>query len=508
MYQILSVDDDATIREGIVQIIKQHFGDEVTVHQAANGLEAVETACAVPVDIIVADIKMPLCSGTEMMERLGRLGFRGSVIIVSGFDDYAFVRKAMKLGADDYILKPVDEAELVSLIKNAMRSVEIRRTQSDSMVGESFQKKLLEQQYRLRQMLFSEQSAKENQSGKIMLAVMDFRAAYTSGDDEQTDLRMRLDKISAQCIADDKKAEIEIIQGEIESLWCIAFVCKKEVPSGLRDALTKKLQELNIRYGISLQPVCINQAHEAWKQAIDRIERHFYDITPVKEADQEYPFDSLQKEVLDALSSCDKALLSASFTRLMGLLCYRSVPTEQVRQLLIELVYSLMDQNNQFISTIGRFKFSDLDVVGIIQESTSASHMRDSAMNCFSAYMDDVRQKQLSEHSGGDEDFTILKIKKMIEENYRTDISLSTISASLELHPNYVSTLFRKKTGMTYSQYLRKVRIDKAKELMAETNLKLYAIAAKVGYKDNAHFYRAFKEETGIPPAHYKKNIR
>ena len=72
---------------------------------------------------------------------------------------------------------------------------------------------------------------------------------------------------------------------------------------------------------------------------------------------------------------------------------------------------------------------------------------------------------------------------------------------------DYLSTLFKTETGTTYSQYLRALRVKKAADLMRTTNLKVYEIAERVGYSDTASFYRVFKEELGVSPARYKRNL-
>ena len=85
-------------------------------------------------------------------------------------------------------------------------------------------------------------------------------------------------------------------------------------------------------------------------------------------------------------------------------------------------------------------------------------------------------------------------------------MSLGEISEKLGLHPNYLSSLFRHKTGETFSDYLRKVRMEKAVALMTDTNLKIYEIACEVGYGDSAQFYRAFKQAMGVSPGEYKRH--
>ena len=103
--------------------------------------------------------------------------------------------------------------------------------------------------------------------------------------------------------------------------------------------------------------------------------------------------------------------------------------------------------------------------------------------------------------------YNVSKGKRLLEQEYMKEISLTEISERLGIHPNYLSTLFKTETGITYSQYLRSLRVKKASEMMRTTYVKVNEIAERVGYSDTASFYRVFKEELGMSPARYKRSL-
>lgn len=512
MHQILVVDDDPVIRGGIIQIIGRHFEDAVRVFQAGSGLEALEIVCAEAIDIIVADIKMPVCGGIEMLERMHGLGLNPAVIIVSGFDEYEYVRKAMKLGAKDYILKPVVEEELVCLLRNCMQNI-ARGRSAEALSGPhtaSLLHEEYEQQYYLRQLLSP--GPQEDISGlghkKILVAAVDcLRGGQGAFGGEKSVLFIQYRQLATECIQVANLEGVRVVLGQAGGYWCLCFISDADIP--LVEILEKQLKKMDVRHGVAGRCYAATQGAAAWQEAVVKLEYHFYDISPVMEPDKEFPFDDVQKELLAAIRGHDILNCERLLYRIFGLCCYRNVPPDKARQFFVEHIYNLMMQENSFIRVMASYKFTSMDIVQIIQESTSASVMRDGMVSALATYIAAVEEKKKEQvGAAGDEDYTVQKVKYYIEKNYHTDISLGEISNNLGLHPNYLSTLFRKKKGITYSQYLRKVRIDKAKELLEDTNLKLYDIAARVGYKDNAHFYRAFKEETGVSPAHYKKNIQ
>ncbi|MCI5970585.1 MAG: AraC family transcriptional regulator, partial [Oscillospiraceae bacterium] len=101
---------------------------------------------------------------------------------------------------------------------------------------------------------------------------------------------------------------------------------------------------------------------------------------------------------------------------------------------------------------------------------------------------------------------TVKKITDYVSSNYSKTITLDSLSEIVELSPNYISTLFYKETGTNFKDYLISVRIDKAKELLKTTQLKIYQIAHSVGYEDARYFGDIFFRIVGCLPSQYRKN--
>ena len=103
---------------------------------------------------------------------------------------------------------------------------------------------------------------------------------------------------------------------------------------------------------------------------------------------------------------------------------------------------------------------------------------------------------------------TVKRVKSMIQEFYQSGITLDEIASKLNITPEYLGTQFHKEMGITFSTYMKNYRINKAKELLCGTHLKLYQIAAKVGYSDPKYFSKVFREVTGQLPADYRKTLK
>ena len=102
---------------------------------------------------------------------------------------------------------------------------------------------------------------------------------------------------------------------------------------------------------------------------------------------------------------------------------------------------------------------------------------------------------------------TLKKAVRYVEENYNTAISLQEVADRVYLTPAYLSDQFRKETGKTFTEYLKHLRIDKARKLLQISELKVSEIADMVGYQDCSYFNRLFKQYTGKTPNEYRKQL-
>src|SRR5690242_20336929 len=117
MYKILIVDDEKGIREGMRYLLNwEDYGVEI-VGEASNGLEALSLISVHKPHIIITDIKMPIINGIELIKEIQVRQIETRIIILSGYDDFSYVREAMKYGAENYLLKPIDQEELTNSIR-------------------------------------------------------------------------------------------------------------------------------------------------------------------------------------------------------------------------------------------------------------------------------------------------------------------------------------------------------------------------------------------------------
>ncbi len=505
MQEILIVDDDQTIRDGLHVMIRS-FAQDAVIHMAGNGEEALEKVCTTCIGLIFTDIKMPVLGGLELLEKLAQMEYRGESVIISGFDDFDFVRQAMRLGVSDYLLKPVSTQELKAVYDGCMRRIRLK-TSRFGLRGafvKSQMEEIYAQQALVERLLAEPGKAQEclkdhgipearqvwagvlGPFGRGQVSIMDKQAAYMTG-------------ISlVEPFLEESPAWL--IQGEFHGLW-VLLVFFQEAPGDAAEKLFQALLSKEIRYGAVRELFPVEKLPDAYLRALGAMESFFYDL-PGEEAGpaEEYPFPQQTAKAVSAIAACDTSEAMEAIGRLFSMVCLQKPGVDDVRKLFASIVYTLMNKNRDFIGIVGKYKFTDKDIVHQVGEAPTVSSLKKSLLSLMHIYIDALNEKLMSK-----DEYAIQRAKSYVDNSFQGNASVSEISERLGLHPNYFSSLFKHRTGQTFSDYLRSVRIKKAVELMTTTNLKVYEIACQVGYNDNAQFYRAFMQVTGVPPGQFKK---
>ncbi|MEG0942204.1 MAG: response regulator [Angelakisella sp.] len=506
MQDVLIVDDDRVILEGLHRMVAS-FAPEVHIHTATNGNEALEKVCSGCIGIIFTDIKMPVCSGIEMLEKLKKLGYEGETVIISGFDDYEFVRHAMKLGASDYLLKPVVLKELETVYRDCSLRLSLRKHVCQDTQQSSPLKDMYFCQAQLELLL-----QKPEEVSNFLKALPDDRCACVMalavdifGRGSISDMSRQSAALMMQSYIEDCCHDIPtvVIQGEQNKRW-ITLIFTTDYSMGSHgDALRRKLIHAGFKLGCSGEPLPAFEVLTAYGKALDGLEDFFYDLPSEPHQGNTCTVESLLEGMLEHIAACNMAAFSDTAARFFNLICLQHPSADTLKQSLSTLIYSVMKKNNRFISVVGRYKFTEHDIAHAIQESSTVSYLKKQFISIIDLYISEISGQCLS-----DDDCILQKIRSLVSQGYGGNLSTSSVSEQLGLHPNYFCALFKQKTGETFTDYLRSVRIKKAMELMATTNLKMYEIALMVGYHDNAHFYRAFKQVSGVSPGHYKQHPR
>ena len=124
--RILIVEDEVMIREGLARLIKSHTGHTV-IGEASNGQEGLSLALRFKPDLVITDIRMPVMDGLQMIEALHGMSLPIRAVILSGYSEFDYAKKAIHFGVDDYLLKPLAAEDIVDLLERTQRKMEALR---------------------------------------------------------------------------------------------------------------------------------------------------------------------------------------------------------------------------------------------------------------------------------------------------------------------------------------------------------------------------------------------
>ena len=511
MLSMIIVDDEYIICEGIKTLINwESIGVEV-VGTADNGAAALELTLKKQPDIILSDIAMPHFSGLQMIETLRRNGLMTEVIFVSAYSRFDYAKEALRHDAFDYILKPIDEAQLLLTVKRCAEKI---RNQRKGAEGNQ-----IEQQQRDKAVAtWLKQGKLDAVEAKRLLEVCQISIEPT----------MRAMGIGlwheegvflSPTLYEGKFGALEVAALPMHEHLTILILCGN--PKAFSD-VDRAIQALS---RLCLEGVLVTGSEpleitDAFAKMIAQISLGFIRCIALGEKTAVFS---------DHVGAMRSDLFNAANEReaLMDMVKTASKTDNVHREPIARMVYHFFLRMlwDETIFDIDLVRLQCIDLVNYILRDSVVSHLSDYLQSPAKAL---TAQKSIARCDSIEAVFTatknllinlsecvadmhqnttkrlVLQAVEYIEKNYREDITLTKAAQALYVSPAYLSKIFSIEMQETFSHYLQACRIKKAKERLKSTNDKIYEIAAGVGYSDVAHFSKSFKQFTGISPYQYR----
>ena len=501
---ILIVDDDPNIRVGLTKEIEKEFKSKATILSCKNGAIAADLLTFNTIDILITDIKMPIMNGIDLLKFVKDNNIMCKSIVLSSYDDFNLVRDAMRLGAYDYLLKPVNFPTLHQMIHKLLAQVSLEH--NSLMSNETFynSQELLEHYLQTNHgktahILAFEEKYKLTDSSPCIIGCKKMPPAHTSM------LYKLQESLRSNLYTQLNIANISyhtILTGELDS--CFVFVLFPETDPDqclgiLRDHL--KQMEDNDSYQLHNFVTALGDSHHAFKDCLRQLELNYYELpyNNTYSTCNDNDLNSALNSAVEALSIYDLSETLHHLTRFFSIINHLKPAITDTKKHLHKMMYDLIRSNPKYIEPLSKTKFTKYDIFNHIEDIQNLSGLQKEIFNSLSHLIGEVIDSLPNKT-----ECIIEKSIAYIENNYNEYITLNDVASHVFLNKNYFSTLFKNHIGMTYTEYLRNYRIEKAISLIKETDMKLYEIANAVGYNDAAHFSRTLKEVTGHNPSHYR----
>ncbi|CAM4350735.1 two-component system response regulator YesN [Paenibacillus endophyticus] len=527
MLEVLIVDDEPLARESLKYLIDwEEHGFAITA-EAEDGVRALELIRERHFSLVLTDIRMPRMSGLQFIEQLQECS-EAKVIILSGYEDFDFVRQGLKLGVTDYLLKPVDEVELIHVLQRVVGVIKEReRMKRREQLGLT----VLRDQF-LRKLAHGQAGGQElgEQSELLglelggscccLLLELDFLSGEGKEISEQD---MELKRYAIRNIAEELCSGSGYLFEESEERFGIFLMGDGgNVESGKARQLAEALAAAAKQYAKETVTIGIGE----WVQAAGRLADSYSgaeaaldgkfliggDTILTGRADRDgmkqQDTGKLREDLLEAVrSNREEALMDAlavlwdSF-RAGGSNAGGGASAgagDHARMTVLELLVQLL----QVVKTSGAssdtlFNYELGDYERVMRAKTIDELYAITASKCIGV-LELLRQmKELQPHH------VVTEVKKIVQQEYHTNISLRSVAQKVYLNPNYLGKVFKAGMDQSFNDYLLHVRMEKAKQLLLGSNKKVYEIAQEIGYGELDWFYKRFKAYVGISAGEYR----
>lgn len=529
MIRILAVDDEPLMLEYLERFLTNLFGDGVRVTLAQNGKDALELLEAVPVELVITDIRMPVMDGLELARQISERKLQAKVIILSGYEDFSYAHQALKYSVSDYLLKPVSKEELALAVQKQISQIKLlKRRRQDylqvvsnsnayrTLVGQNLisavthrENLRLQQYYKLACQLGIEEIQTD---GAILLLEVDRWKGACTGlpPREQGVFAMILAQQVSELLGKKQLPGFSVPEPDGKTLVYLAGEDHLQVQKQARDIYRQTADYLRVETNTFVSGALgrvypdVLQMDASYRQAENLLAQRIVtgkSSLQLAAKGSSSNFCGEMRALVSDLYSCAARgrevgchLQLTSFAAAMP--DFECETVYRFGLFLAERLFAAMPQPEPVrLDAAVQQLNARLKTEGKPFDAAETGELMGALVQCFCAQGEQgVNCSQL-----------IAASKRYIYQHYSEPISLALLAEELGVSESYLSSLFHKETGESYIKLLTRVRMEKAAELLrANRNIKMYEVAHQVGYFNAKHFNHVFKQWQGVPPNEYQ----
>lgn len=526
LYKVILVDDEVEAIDVMEQKIQwKELGFEV-VGSATNGVKALELVEKLQPDVVLTDIKMPYMDGLELSRRLNQDYPNIYILLCTGFDEFEYAKEAVHLEIKEYMLKPINAAELSKCLTGLKESLDKERE-------EKLNVRKLEDYFRevlpaLRSNLFVsliEGRVNEEDYRKFLKAYrVDFTGPlfccvvfHTSSNHvpEEMDpllLSMSVEREIKHRLVKEWECQEFIYLGN--TVLILELDSENQIVE-VTDACDRfcrwayRIMGAVVTAGVGRTCDNLFNIHLSYEGAREAVSyRVLYgtkrainigEIVPKEQTMLELPEESRLHDLLRAIQLGEQDEIERAAKKEIEKLHSNAETIGQYHLALMEILssfYRFCAHNSMdFNEIMGNVK-NPYEKISKMDESSLTSWIVEMAMTI---------SEQLKTTRNSTSRRMVTEAKKIVRNKYmESEISLDTVCSELGVSNSYFSSVFKKETGKAFISYLTDYRMDIAEDLILNTNEKSYTIAEKVGYQDANYFSYVFKKRFGASPSKYR----
>lgn len=530
MYNILLVDDEYFVIDGFANAIQWKNFNIHHVYTAKNGQQALDIMSKHEIHIVITDIKMPIMNGIELIKHIRTSEYKCKIIILSGYEDFEYAKKAITFKIMDYLLKPVPIKKLQDTITQAITVLDYEKQQAtheietEKILNESmpllierFYHELIHGNYNADMQNFLGISLQATQYTIAIFHIDNMSTLKINGAplSEKEKLLTKLRLLNNMDIAFSKNIKNVRISNHDD----IIMILTPDTPIKIHHIIelfelfqhqTYIQENITISIGVGKSYKCLHSIHHSYEEAKTALKHKLYrgnntiiqyDDINIIEGDAMDYFLNEKRSLYDTLNTRNTKKLTYVLQSIRQKIAAKEhYPIEYVRQLGMEFIISasliLYEKNEHLDKIIPNIK-NPIDHISKLETIDDITNLIEAIFKQIIAYLN---------HKGTQKNLHIIEfIETFVENNLENEISLEVLSTHLHLTPNYIGSIFKDATDICFSDYLLKTRMEQAKILLKDPSYKIYEVALHVGYKNPHYFSKLFREYTGVTPSTYRQ---
>lgn len=487
MKTVLIVENEKVIRQGIRAMMQRCGVPIEMIMECGNGEMALEILQSQKVDVMFTEICLPKMTGIELVQKIKDLPDKPFVVAISGYADFFYAVEMLRMGAKDFFLKPLEYQKICDIMERLEQ--EVSQTRENSRTS----KRLGHQQ--LKYLMLNEKITEEELN--------------TMQSEYESEFALHAYYVYALSHRESKKpAEEQYIYLHNVEGYDVYLVSDKN--AGL---LSKN--ELAQEYvGVSLQHSGIRELRTAYQEAVAARQQAFCTNRRIWSAAEQ------KKKIPETLYGQGQKLIGEE-ARMQRVQLLGTDKAEELVRAWNGLFYAVRNEwitPTDFIRCMEEFWKEIRKIYRNVVTDEEENMKRLSDYYSFptlavwqTEFIEWLLGLQESINSQYDGSRNQQKIKRAIEyirKNYDKDLNMAVVSNYISMNYSLFSCLFKEYTGSNFVYFLKNIRMEEAKKLLTETELRIVEISVKVGYENEKHFMKTFKAACGVSPSEYRKNVQ
>lgn len=520
MFKILIADDEKFIRKGIISILERNLQEEISYIEAKNGIEALEIARRERPDLVISDINMPGCDGLQFISDLKGLNEKTPVIILSGYENFEYAKRAIQLGVKEYVIKPIKKAEFIELIEQYVTNIkreqvrskeEIERRVENARIMERLKRDFLigllkcpSSEEAKRYLVQLRELGMIFESKLYICAVVQYEVKDSNEDYVDFAAKNILDEYLNLESGDGLVVNVNYDVGRVVVIFegSSQEALKEEKRKLIRKAarLVKEYCKVNVYVGVGDVAYDSVHLHTSLRHALLAADFRLYEGGDIVTF-----YDDIQKETEVTVPNLVRKLKPVDRINIFEILegFQKIIRTGQSKEVILVLRKEYNEVHEYINNQLLRRKN--------LPEVWEGRYKPLSDCWTFRDVKQEIKERiellqGVREQTGTGNAALMKQVLQFVDEHITEELDLNLVAEKFNRTPGYISTMFKRHVEGGFNSYLTTERVEIAKKLLADGSISIQEVSELSGFHNSKYFSVVFKKITGETPREYRES--